>query len=208
MRTRLILMLMVFVLSGRSAWVGGEEQSAGKTDFNHDIRPLLAAACFTCHGPDENKREADLRLDVPEGFAGLSTSDTPILKPHDPEQSELYRRLVQTDPAERMPPPDALHQLNATEINRIKKWIEEGGRWDEHWAFVSPRQPDWPSVDHHAWIRQPLDQFVLARLESEGLHPSPEADRRTLIRRVTFDLTLCGCFGRHPIHAKLHFVSQ
>ena len=121
--------------------------------------------------------------------AGLSAAGDPILKPHDPEQSELYRRLMQTDPAESMPQPDALHQLNATEINRIKKWIEEGGRWDEHWAFVSPRQPDWPSVDNHAWIRQPLDQFVLARLESEGLQPSPEADRRTLIRRVTFDLT-------------------
>ncbi|MEC7502198.1 MAG: DUF1553 domain-containing protein [Planctomycetota bacterium] len=189
MRTRLILMLLVFVLSGRSVWVVGEDQSAGKTDFNHDIRPLLAAACFTCHGPDENKREADLRLDVPEGFAGLSASGNPILKPHDPEQSELYRRLVQTDPAERMPPPDALHQLNATEIDRIKTWIEEGGGWDEHWAFVSPRQPDWPTVGDHSWVRQPLDQFILSRIESEGLQPSPEADRRTLIRRVTFDLT-------------------
>ena len=189
MRTRLILILMVLVLSGRSASAVGEDQSAGKTDFDHDIRPLLAAACFTCHGPDENKREADLRLDVPEGFAGLSASDNPIVKPHDPEQSELYRRLVQTDPTERMPPPDALHQLNAKEINRIKKWIEEGGSWDEHWAFVSPRQPDWPSVGDQSWIRQPLDQFILARLESEGLQPSPEADRRTLIRRVTFDLT-------------------
>ncbi|MBC19770.1 MAG: hypothetical protein CMJ74_05880 [Planctomycetaceae bacterium] len=189
MRTHLIIVLTVLVLSGPSAWVFGGEASTGKTDFNHDIRPLLATACFTCHGPDENKREADLRLDVPEGFAGLTASDVPVLKPHDPAQSELYRRLVSTDPTEQMPPPDALHQLTATEINRIKNWIEEGGIWDEHWAFVSPEQPKLPSIRRHDWVRQPLDQFILARIEAEGLQPSPEADRRTLIRRVTFDLT-------------------
>ncbi|MEK6269150.1 MAG: DUF1553 domain-containing protein [Planctomycetales bacterium] len=189
MRNRLIIIMTAFMLGGQSVGVSGGEGVPAQTDFNHDIRPLLAAACFTCHGPDENKREADLRLDTPEGLTRLSSADTPILQPHDSRQSELYQRLIHTDPEQRMPPPDALHQLSASDIDLIKKWIEEGGNWDEHWAFVSPKQTEWPSVHHASWIRQPVDLFILAKLESEGLEPSEEADRRTLIRRATFDLT-------------------
>ena len=144
MRNRLIVIMTAFMLGGQSVGVSGGEGVPAQTDFNHDIRPLLAAACFTCHGPDENKREADLRLDTPEGLMRLSAADTPILKPHDPRQSELYQHLTHTDPEQRMPPPDALHQLTASDIDLIGKWIEEGGKWDEHWAFVSPKQTEWP----------------------------------------------------------------
>ena len=189
MRTRLIIVMTAFMLGGSSAPVYSGEAFSAETDFNHDIRPLLAEACFTCHGPDENKREADLRLDVNEGLTGISSSDDPILKPHRPEESELYKRLVHSDPAQRMPPPDALHQLTTSEIELIKKWIAEGGSWDEHWAFVTPMQPEWPAVIDASWVRQPLDLFILSKLESQGLNPSVRADRRTLIRRVTFDLT-------------------
>ena len=188
MRTPLIIATAVLLIGSFVLVAGGEEVPSG-TDFNHGIRPLLAAACFTCHGPDENKREAELRLDIHEGLTGVSSADIPIVTPHDPAKSELYQRLTHSDPSQRMPPPDALHQLTVSEIERIKSWIEQGGNWDEHWAFIAPERPELPSVKRPSWARQPLDLFILSKLESQGLEPNREADPRTLVRRVTFDLT-------------------
>ena len=164
-------------------------ETASDTHFDRDIRPLLSAACFTCHGPDENKREGDLRLDVREGLLGNSSADTPIVAPGDAAGSELFKRLIHADPDQQMPPPEALRQLEPEEIAQIERWIDSGAQWDEHWAFVAPESPPLPEVEQTAWLREPLDAFVLSRLESRGLNPSDEADRRTLIRRLTFDLT-------------------
>ena len=156
--------------------------------FNQDIRPLLSANCFNCHGPDEESREADLRLDTREG-AFADHNETPILVPGEPQESELYLRIVSTDADEQMPPPEGEHHLKPEEIALIKRWIEEGAKWQHHWSFVTPTRPELPAVDQTSWIRGPLDRFVLSRLKEDQLSPSAEADRRTLIRRVSFDLT-------------------
>ena len=188
LRAGLILVMALLPASSLVQSACGAELASG-TDFDRDIRPLLAAACFTCHGPDENQREGDLRLDVRDGLLGVSSADIPILSPGDAEGSELYQRLIHDDPDARMPPPDALKQLQPADVARIKRWIEEGAQWDEHWAFVAPQRPELPSIEQASWIREPLDAFILSNLESRGLKPSAEADRRTLVRRLTFDLT-------------------
>jgi len=158
-------------------------------DFNLEIRPILSAACFTCHGPDEDKREADLRLDTHQQIFAEASSGTPIIVPGSAEKSELYQRLVDTDEEQRMPPVHERKQLTPTQIERIKAWIEQGANWNEHWAFVPPERPELPKVEEPHWPRGAIDRFVLARLEKENLTPNPEADRRTLVRRLTLDLT-------------------
>ncbi len=168
-----------------------EKPSEPPVDFNRQIRPLLADHCFKCHGPDAHQRQADLRLDLKEavlGKAGLRDSGR-IVQPGAPSKSELYRRITARDADERMPPPDAGLDLTAKEIELIRRWIEQGADWQEHWAFVPPRRPVLPQVQRGEWIRQPLDAFILARLEQERLAPSPEAPREVLIRRVSLDLT-------------------
>jgi hypothetical protein len=186
------VVLFVFMLAGIPLPVSlaaAEENSQETVDFDQEIRPLLSAACFTCHGPDENKREADLRLDRQDQLFTEASSGVPIIVPGDPEKSELYRRLVAADEAQRMPPTDERQQLTAAQIERIKTWIQQGAKWDTHWAFVSPQRPAVPEVENKNWPRGAIDHFVLARLEQEGLAPSGEADRRTLVRRLTLDLT-------------------
>ena len=155
--------------------------------FNQDIRPLLSANCFNCHGPDEESREADLRLDTQEG-AFAERDETQALVAGKPEESELYLRITSSDPDEQMPPPEGEHHLKPEEIALIKRWIEEGADWQRHWSFVTPTRPDLPQVEKSSWVREPIDHFILSRLEETQLSPSEEADRRTLIRRVTFDL--------------------
>ena len=167
---------------------GTGEAQEDLVDFNHDIRPILSAACFTCHGPDENKREAGLRLDIRDTFTDVGSGNS-IIVPGDPKRSELYLRLVHADQEQRMPPPESRNPLSSEQMEQIRKWIEQGAKWDEHWAFVSPKRPVIPEIERKNWPRGAIDHFILARLEQEGLSPSSEADRRTLIRRLTFDLT-------------------
>ncbi len=156
--------------------------------FNQEIRPILSANCFACHGPDEQSREAELRLDTREGaFADRDESQT--LVAGKPDDSELYNRVASTDPDMQMPPPDGEQHLKPEEIVLIKRWIEQGANWQRHWSFITPTQPELPEVEQSSSIREPIDHFVLARLEQEQLALSAEADRRTLIRRVSFDLT-------------------
>ena len=157
-------------------------------DFNRDIRPIFSDYCYACHGPDERTRRADLRLDVEES-ATREWDGVRLIAPGDVEASDLHRRLVSDDPDVQMPPPDAEKQLAPAQIELIARWIRQGAKWQEHWAFVPPRRPVARPVDNAAWLRNPIDGFVLARLEKEGLSPAPEADRTTLIRRVTFELT-------------------
>jgi len=157
-------------------------------DFDRDIRPILSDNCFQCHGPDEAKREADLRLDTREGLFG-DLGDYKVVAPGDPEKSELFYLISHEDPEDRMPPKKADRQLTESEIALIKRWIAEGAEWEQHWSLVPPVRPELPSVSDPEWVRNPIDAFILARLEAEGLKPSPPADSRILARRVHFDIT-------------------
>jgi hypothetical protein len=150
--------------------------------FARDIQPILSDRCFRCHGPDARARQANLRLDTQEGIRRAFMAGKP-------EQSLGYLRMVEKRPALRMPPPNSHLTVHPSEIARIRTWIAQGAKWEKHWAFISPTLPALPKVKSRAWARNPIDLFVLARLEREGLKPSPPAPRHTLIRRVTLDLT-------------------
>ncbi len=156
--------------------------------FDRDIRPLLSDNCFPCHGPDDRTREGELRLDLKEHALGTRDGE-PALKPGDLKASGVWQRIVSDDPDEKMPPPDSNKNLTSAQVDLIKRWIQQGAEWSDHWAFVGPRRPKLPDVSNAAWVRNPIDRFVLARLDREGLRPSPEASRQKLIRRLSFDLT-------------------
>jgi hypothetical protein len=163
---------------------------AGAIDFNRDIRPILSNNCFKCHGPDAAERKAGLRLDAQEYALKPSESGAPTIIPGKPDESELVRRIFATDD-EQMPPADSNKRLSPAERTLLKEWIAAGAPWREHWAFVPPKRPATPivSAERTQWPRNPIDHFILARVEAEHLSPSPEADRPTLIRRLSLDLT-------------------
>lgn len=162
--------------------------SGAEIDFNRDVRPILSDLCFQCHGPDQSQRKADLRLDLKEGLLGTDSESAMVVKGNASE-SDLFSRLISNDPDLQMPPPKSGKQITAAQIETIKQWIDSGARWQKHWAFIPPQRPDVPLVKQTGWVRNPIDAFVLARLEKEGLSPSPEADKSTLIRRLSLDLT-------------------
>lgn len=157
-------------------------------DFSRDILPILADTCFTCHGPDQEQRVSELRLDVRD--SALADHDgIRAIVPGKPEASELVRRITSRDKDDRMPPPDARRQLSSAQAQLLEDWVQQGAVWGEHWAFQPPRRPPVPDVTGSDWPRNPIDSFVLQPLQQAGLQPSPQADKRTLIRRVTLDLT-------------------
>jgi hypothetical protein len=159
-----------------------------RIEFNRDVRPILSDNCFRCHGPDKNHREADLRLDLAEGYTG--TADHPgVIEPREPAKSKLFARITSTDPDELMPPRDSGKSLTARDIAILKKWIEQGASYQGHWAFIPPQRPDLPTVKNAAVAPTAIDRFIVARLEAAGLTPNGEADRVTLCRRLYFDLT-------------------
>ncbi len=159
------------------------KQSAAPTvNFQRDIRPVLSNICSACHGPDEKARKTNLRLDLREGVMRTVT-------PGSPEKSALYLRMKLTGPGQ-MPPADFLRRPNAKQIEQIGQWIKQGAKWEQHWAYAPLTRPPVPVIRNpKSKIQNPIDAFVLARLKQEGLNPSPTADRRTLIRRLSFDLT-------------------
>jgi hypothetical protein len=157
-------------------------------DFQRQIRPILSENCFLCHGPDQGTRMAGLRLDTHDGAMAARKNGAPIV-PGKPEESLLIKRVFADKPGMRMPPPQAHKTLTATQKDLLKAWIAEGAPWKEHWAFIAPVKPALPVVKTSGWARNPIDNFILAKLEANSLQPAPEADRRTLIRRVTLDLT-------------------
>lgn len=161
---------------------------AADIDFNRDIRPILSDKCFFCHGPDSHERQADLRLDTFDGATADFGGYQPI-KPGDLENSEVVARILSDDPDTLMPPPDSHKSLKPSEIDLLKQWIAEGAEYAEAWAYVPPIKRDAPQVKDGSWPRNWIDRFVLARLDQEGLTPSPDADRVTLVRRLHFDLT-------------------
>jgi hypothetical protein len=182
---RFSMCLVMVVVLVPAADVAGDEDLP-PIHFSRQIRPLLSDACFQCHGPDEKQRQADLRLDRGDGLAAASDESGAIV-PGNPDASELYRRITSDDPLDRMPPPDSGKELNAEQIELIRRWIEQGAEWEEHWAFVPPAAV--PPEVTSPWINNEIDRFILERLVKGGLSPSPEADRITLLRRVSFDLT-------------------
>jgi len=156
-------------------------------DFNREIRPILSAKCFACHGPDESSREGELRLDRFEDATRVHDGRQAIA-PGKPTASELIKRIISKDPDEQMPPPKGNKTLSAGEIAKLSKWVEQGGRYDPHWAFQTPKRPALPAVRQQDWPRGAIDRFVLARIEANELTPSPQADATTLLRRVSLDL--------------------
>jgi hypothetical protein len=170
-------------LTGQGA---GEKPST--VEFNRDIRPILSDKCFTCHGPDQARRRTKLRFDV-EADAKQDLGGRFAIVAGDVSTSEMIRRITAADPARRMPPAASGRSLTDREIGVIQQWIEQGARWESHWSFIAPRRPAPPDVKNRAWPKNELDFFVLNRLEREGHAPSPEADRATLIRRASLDLT-------------------
>lgn len=158
-------------------------------DFSRDIRPILSNKCFACHGPDENTRQADLRLDSRAGLFGKSASgDVPVVS-GDLKNSQLLLRIESSDDDDRMPPPDADHQLTDVEKLTLRKWIQQGAVWQQHWAFVTPVRPNPPVFTDDKWSNSPIDRFVLELLEKKNLQPSKPASREALLRRVYLDLT-------------------
>ena len=163
--------------------------SAGRVvDFGREVRPLLAESCFACHGPDEQARQAGLRLDVQEGvFADRGAFGGPAIVAGDAEESLLVHRVSAGDPVTRMP--RGGEALSESDVETLRLWIDQGAEWESHWAFIAPERPLVPMVSDAEWPRSAVDNFILERLEAEGLSPSEEADRATLLRRVTLDLT-------------------
>ena len=158
-------------------------------DFQREVRPILADNCFQCHGPDESTRQVRLRLDTEDGAFAERPSGRPVV-PGDAAASLVFQRIAHGDPRRRMPPPALSPKtLTDAEIDVLRRWIDEGASWEQHWAFEPIERADAPAVAEVGWARGPLDRFVLARLEAEGLAPAPEADPRTLARRVALDLT-------------------
>src|SRR5437763_10602418 len=163
---------------------------ARKVDFNRDIRLILSDNCFACHGPDKNQRKADLRLDTEEGAFADRGGYRPIVAGK-ADQSELYLRITAPEGGEkkRMPPAKFGKKLTEHQIALVKRWIEQGAKWQKHWSRIAAKRPEQPAVKDSSWPVNAIDRFLLARLEEEGLKPSAEADKRTLIRRLAFDLT-------------------
>ncbi len=176
----------VLVCLAALAWTA---HAAPKVDFNKDVRSILSDRCFSCHGPDEANRKAGLRLDIEDGAKKPRGKRTPVI-PGDPVNSEIVKRISAEKPGMRMPPvASGRKALTEKEIETVKDWIAQGAEWHSHWAFVPPKQQEIPHPRNQAWVKNPIDAFILTRLEHEGLAPSTETDRARLLRRVTLDLT-------------------
>jgi hypothetical protein len=181
------LVILLAVRSSNAAQTPRDTLS--KIDFNRDIRPLLTENCFKCHGPDDDARKARLRFDVRADALKPAKSGQVAIVPGSPERSELIARITATDLDDRMPPIKSGKKLTPNQIELLRHWIAQGATYATHWAYVKPARPPLPMVKNLRWPRNPIDRFILSRLEREGLKPSVQADRSTLIRRVSLDLT-------------------
>jgi len=158
-------------------------------DFNFHVRPILSDRCFNCHGPDENARKANLRLDVEDAvFSNIPEKETFAVVAGNPEKSELISRILHDDQELIMPPRESNLKLTAKEKAILIKWVEQGAEWKTHWAYTTPKKSELPKVENSSWPRNEIDYFVLDKLDSKGLGPSEMANKETLIRRLSFDL--------------------
>ena len=163
--------------------------AAEKVRFNRDVGPILSGNCFFCHGPDEKKREAHRRLDTRDGALAENDGVRAVVAGK-PDESELIARVLSHDKDELMPPPKSKKQpLTPEQIATLRQWIAEGAEYEGHWSFLPLSDALPPAVKDGAWVKNGIDNFILARLEREGIAPSAEADRATLMRRVSLDLT-------------------
>ncbi|MEE3373198.1 MAG: PSD1 and planctomycete cytochrome C domain-containing protein [Planctomycetota bacterium] len=175
--------LLAGALCVASPLLAADKETGSRVDYGRDVLPVLLAKCVRCHGPDETKRKGDLRLDRADALHGT------VIVPGQPAESSFIQRIMDSDPASRMPPPTARMDLTKAERELLTRWVSEGARSGVHWAYVRPSRPEVPETDLSGWPRNEIDRFILARLEAGGLRPAAEADRETLIRRVTLDLT-------------------
>jgi len=180
--------VLVFSLGAQPPAPQASQPAPRTVEFNRDIRPILSDYCFTCHGPAKSTRKADLRFDVEES-AKEDRGGYHAIAPGKPDESHLIQRVLETEPGRVMPPPKTGKKLSAQQIEALRQWIAQGAKWEQHWAFVKPTRPPIPAVKNAAWPRNPIDFFILAKLEAAGLPLMPEASRETLIRRVTLELT-------------------
>lgn len=157
-------------------------------DFQKEVRPILSDACFHCHGNDKTTRMAGLRLDTRDGAFAHRKNGT-VIVPKDPKASLLIQKIDNPNPTKRMPPVYSRNTLSDEQKATLRRWVQQGAEWKEHWAYSAPVMQELPPVKDTAWVRNPIDRFILAKLEATGLHPAPEADRRTLLRRLSLDLT-------------------
>ncbi len=171
-------------------WTGSSPLLAASAPirYNRDIRPIFSDNCFSCHGPDKNKRKAKLRLDTRDGLFAAIDNVYPVV-PGKPEESDVFRRITTHDPDDLMPKSKTGAALTPRQIDLIKRWILQGAKWEGFWAYTPPVRPPSPQVKHSKWPLNPVDDFILARLQAEKLKPSADADKRTLLRRLNFDLT-------------------
>jgi uncharacterized protein DUF1553/uncharacterized protein DUF1549/concanavalin A-like lectin/glucanase superfamily protein/cytochrome c len=177
---------LAVIVTVTAAGVRAQDQtSRTPVSFTRDVLPILSNNCFACHGPDEQQRKTKFHFDTREGaFAKRG-----VIEPGDATESLLIEMVTHPNPKQRMPPLESGHTLTDQQISVLRRWIDSGAVWDTHWAYTPAKRPEPPSTMRAGWVRNPIDRFILARLEREGLQPSPEADKQTLLRRVTYDLT-------------------
>ena len=161
----------------------------GDVDYNREVRPILSDMCYKCHGPDAAERKAGLRLDIADGAVAKLESGSAAIVPGKLDESQLIARITSTDHDSVMPPADTGRKLTPQQIDTLTRWIQQGAEYKGHWSFIRPERAPLPSISNETWNRNPIDRFIAAKLDMAGLKPSPEAERVTLIRRVTLDLT-------------------
>lgn len=186
---RLLASFVVLMTAASSIFADGPADAARQVDYRREVRPILSDKCFKCHGPDEKERKAGLRLDTADGALAMADSGAFAVVPGKSGDSELMKRVRHADGDLRMPPAATGKTLTPQEIDTLQRWIDQGAAWQGHWAFQAPVRPAPPTISNEAWALNPIDRFIHARLDRESLMPSPTADKTTLIRRLTLDLT-------------------
>ena len=181
----------IFLIAGIFYHSTGYSKPSADISFNDQIRPILSDHCIQCHGPDNKSREADLRLDERQGLFGKPGGEAGVIIPGQADESEFIARIFHQDPDEIMPPPETKKPLSFAQKQLLKEWVNSGANFEDHWSFVAPQKSSVPTVDNvkPTFLQNPIDHFIASKLASIGLAPSMEADRRTLIRRIYFDLT-------------------
>ena len=188
LRSRPVARAACLLACWTTALLAAAPKATTSIDYNRQIRPIFSENCYACHGPDENKRMAGLRLDQKESALEKLTSGRVAIVPGDPSGSELIARISSGSDALRMPPAFTGKRLTKEQTDLIREWISQGAKWQTHWSYIPPQRPDLPEAGESDWVRNKIDRFILARLEAEGLRPSPRAERNTLIRRLSLDL--------------------
>ena len=182
-RRSALQLIILWLMPMAGALLHASAAGLSPVDFNRDVRPILSDNCFRCHGPDRDLRKAKLRLDVRE-----VALEKGAIVPGKPEESELVKRIFATDPDDVMPPPKMHKPLSIAQKETLRKWIASGAEYASHWSYIAPRRPELPPVKGEGWVRNPLDNFILQALEAKAIQPSPEADKRSLLRRLKLDL--------------------